>query len=301
MKEELLTFDEILRQESYVICDSSLTSISSPDWYQGCVYDARFFSEIDRDILGAEIIDSKSFLEVLRNPIVFTTKGILYELKNARDMIGDKLKFLKKQENLIGRKARKRFHKGDNQKILLQQILDTFYESSRQSGMSVFFPEQEFQYNALERIVFEVAKHTDSKINLDEFYPKTRAKLKKVQDFHTDEEMVASALYLSAVDSRGGCILTRDSDIRRILMNTLAYMSLSDVKGLYDILNTLKKHRIRIYYVIESERGYLVFDTSKFDSSRSKLSREIIDSIDEETRLLENNPFTQLWHKLRHR
>ncbi len=294
MKEELLTFDEILRQESYVICDSSLTSISGPDWYQGWVYDARFFSEINRDILETEIIDLKSFLEVLRNPIVFTTKGILYELKNTRDMIGDKLKFLKKQENLVGGKNRKRLHRGDNQRILLEQILDTFYESSRQSERSVFFPGQKIQYNVLERIVFEVTKHTDSKIDLDELYPEKRAKPKKVQDFHTDEEIVASALYLSAVDSRKGCILTRDSDIRRILMNTLAYMSLSDVKGLYDILNTVKKNRIRIYYVTESERGYLVFDTSEFDPSRRKLSREIIDSIDEETRLLENNLFTRL-------
>lgn len=294
MKEELSTFDEILRQESYVICDSSLTSISSPDWYQGWVYDARFFSEIKRDILEAEIMDLKYFLEVLRNPIVFTTKGVLYELKNARDMIGDKLKFLNKQENLVGGKNRKRLHRGDNQKILLQQILDTFYESSRQSESSVFFPRQKFQYNALERIVLKVTKHTDSKIDLDELYPEKRAKPKKVQDFHTDEEIVASALYLSVIDSRMGCILTRDSDIRRILMNTLTYMSLSDVKGLHDIRNTVKKNRIRIYYVTESERGNLVFDTSEFDPSRRKLSREIIDSIDKETRLLENNLFIPL-------
>lgn len=289
MKEELSTFDEILRQESYVICDTSLISISSPDWYQEWVYDARFFSEIKRDILEAEITDLKNFLEVLRNPLVFTTKGVLYELKNARDMVGDKLKFLNKQENFVERKDRRRFHRGDNQKILLQQILDTFYESSRQSEMSVFFPGQKFQYNALERIVFEVTKHTDSKIDLDEFYPKKRAKPKKVQDFHTDEEMVASALYLSAVDSRTGCILTRDSDIRRILMNTLSYMSLSDVNGLHDIRNTVKKNRIRIYYIVESKRGYIAFDTSKFDPSRSKLSREIIDSIDKETELMKNN------------
>ena len=280
MKEELLTFDEILRQESYVICDSSLTSISSSDWYQDRVYDARFFSEINSDILEAEIIDLEYFLEVLRNPLVFTTKGVLYELENTRDMVGDKLKFLNKQENLVGRKNRKRFHRGDNQRILLKQILDTFYESSRQSKGSVFFPEQKFQYNALERIVFKVTEHTDSKIDLDELYPKKRAKPKKVQDFHTDEEIVASALYLSAIDSRIGCILTRDSDIKRILINTLAYMSLSDVKGLHDIHNTVKKNRIRIYYVIESKRGDLVFDTSEFDPSRSKLSREIIDSID---------------------
>ena len=75
-------------------------------------------------------------------------------------------------------------------------------------------------------------------------------------------------------------------------MYTLAYMSLSDVKGLYDILNTVKKNRIRIYYVTESERGYLVFDTSEFN--KGKLSRETIDLIDKETRLLENNPFIQL-------
>ena len=282
MKEELLTFDEILRQESYVICDSSLTSVSYANWYQDGVYDASFFSEINRDILKAEIIDLKYFLEVLRNPFVFTTKGVLYELKNSRCMVGDKLKFLNKQENLMGRKNRKRFHRGDNHKILLQQILDTFYESSRQSESSVFFPEQKFQYNALERIVFKVTKHTDSKIYLDELYPKKRVKPKKVQDFHADEEMVASALYLSAVDSKIGCILTRDSDIRRILINTLAYMSLSDVKGFYDIRNTVKKNRIRIYYVTKSKRGDLVFDTSKFDHSRSRLSREIIDSIDKD-------------------
>lgn len=282
-KTEILTFEDVLSRESYVICDSALTSVVNLEWYWDGVYRARNFAGINSEYVKKEREYLESFLDLLTNPKVLVSEGVSLELQRARNMIGDKIKYLREMGKL--EKKKRKYHRGETQTELLSEVHALFHESFKEARRTSFSPGQKSEYGVLEKIVLSVTKHTNAKIDLDEFY-EHRAKPKNTEDFHTDEQIVAVALYLSVIENGEGCILTKDSDIKRILKNTLSYLALSNAKDSNEFFSLTKTNGIRIYFVSDFKRAESVFDSRSFDplTIRKRFSEEVIDKINQETR-----------------
>lgn len=276
-KTELLTFEDILEREGYAICDASIISPSNLNWYWEGVYRARNFSGINSEYVEGEAEYLKYFIEFLQNQNVFVARGVSLQIQRARYMVADKIKYLKMRE----KKDRDWKHQnGENKINLLQEVHDLFHSSFRETKRVSFLPKQRQKYNDLERIVMSVTEQTRAKVDLDEVYEQ-RAKPKRVQDFHADEQTVAAALYLSIIENRKGCILTRNLNIERILTNTLSYFFYSGNSQFNNFFSITRENEIRIYFVSDFQQVSFIFDSSNFYPS-SKISKEVVANIDEE-------------------
>jgi len=261
--ERCFTFADILREEYYVICDCSFTSLPGKDWYWDGVYEARKFSEVKQEELAEEIRCLRSFLSVLANPHAFTVPGIAAELKTAREMVAHKMKILKTRERNPPR-TRKHYN-GETQREQLQEIHDLFHESYREAITSFISPTQGLRYDVLEGITLRVTEETHAKLDFDSFYEKRR-KPKSIPDFHADEQLAATAIYLSAIENTRAAVLTRDSDIERILSNTLNYLVDSDKRRHRQYFHRAVKNGVVIYYVTGPEEARLTFESSNMSS-----------------------------------
>jgi hypothetical protein len=141
-----------------------------------------------------------------------------------------------------------------------------------------FLPRYKWEYDVLEKIVMRVTENTGAKIDLHEVY-NTRAKPRNIEDFHTDEQAVAASLYLSLAENKEVGILARDSDIRRILANTLSYLFYSEKNQFNDFLSQIRGNKIEVYFVSSFQQAKLVFDTDSFCPSQ-KISGGVANNID---------------------
>ncbi len=257
-----LNFEDILSKEEYLICDTSITNYLTPHSYW--IFPARNFSSIPSDFIEKEIESMKLFLELLSSPKVLTTDGVSHEIKNARNNIGDKIHFLSlREDHHLKGDERKRNNGKSDKRIKLEEIQELYHRSYEASKILAFSPSQRQIYSFLEKIVLSVTRNTCAKIDYNLFYQPDRP---KTEDFHTDEQLVAVALYLSSIEKKSGGVLTKDSDIKRILRNTIFYLTHSKNQGYREMINLLKDNGIRIYSQTGIWEAILKFDSSWFDS-----------------------------------
>ena len=160
-------------------------------------------------------------------------------------------------------------------------MIDLFYQSYIKARKTVLKPTQRDLYDSLEKLVFGVTNNTRSKIYFGANYKGSRKGNK--EDYHTDEQLVSLALCLS-VQGNESCIMTRDSDLRRILLNTVRYLSDPNIFSSQDyLLDSIRGNRIRIYHTFSSGEGEIVLDTSEFNPT-TRLSREERNGIDQALR-----------------
>ena len=89
----------------------------------------------------------------------------------------------------------------------------------------------------------------------------------KTENLHTDEQLVASALYLTAAENKSAAVITRDSDIRRILFNTLSYLTYQHTFAYAGIVESVRDSRTRIYHPFETNGFQQRYDTLNFDQN----------------------------------
>ena len=255
---QIFSFERIIDKEGYLICDTSAVSqlaLSSKK-----VYQTKSFSDFSLDLIEKEIEKISIFLEFMENPKILFTSKVSEEIRSIRDNLGNKIHFLRENYNLR-RNGRKSCDEKPIEQIKLEEIHELYNELHRASRRSVFFPGQRQIYSFLEKIVLSVTRNTDAKIDYGFFYRKDD-KPRKREDLHADEQLVAAALYLSAFERRNGGILTRDSDIKRILRNTLFYLKNSGQQGYIEIISLLRKNPISLYHAEENMEAKLLIDSS---------------------------------------
>ena len=255
----ILSFEELLEREKYILCDSSVGYHSDFNWYYEEVYGTGSFSRINEAVLRRVVVYLEDFLLFLSNPNVYTVSWVSCEFENARNMVEKKMHFLHAGYGF--RRKYKRPFQIPIQKELLEEIQTKFHEMYLQSRRSLLRPEKKKLYGSLENIVLGVTSNTNSKIDFDFLYGEYTGKEK--EDFHTDEQLVATALYLSLA-GKESCIFTRDSDIRRILINTLRYLSHPEAHNLGDMMEAVRENRVIIYYNAAPEQAEISLDTSQF-------------------------------------
>ena len=290
MVNQTLSFEEILEREEYVLADTSIDEYreNGSGWYREFIYPANSFSDIDEEVLRKKVSDLDFFISLLRNPHVYTSPGVVSEIKNGRDIVQGKIEYLKKEDgisdflnilfgqkipkrNLRRRKYQESNRNGNDQRELLDEIQDLYHGSSVRARRSILRPKRRGLYDRLENLVLKVTENTHSKIDFSLRYGELINGDKK--DFHTDEQLVSLALYLSMEGSRG-CIISGDSDFGRILINTFRYLSDPNASYSQDsLLDSIKENWVRFYYNSSKEVGTLVLDTFE-PISMTRLSSE---------------------------
>lgn len=275
-KRPVFTFNEILESNDYVLCDTSITGIEKGDWYWDSIYPVHRFSELDIGEIENKIRSIKSFNDFLMHLKVFVTGGVSRETFTIISLLADKIKFLSWRKGLTKRdgKLRREIEEESTEESVLKEIYNSFFESYVLTKRFRFeFPHgNNGAYNFLEKIVLNVAEHTHAKIDYEEVYHPNR-RPKKVEDFHTDEQLVATALYLSVVEEKSCGILTRDSDIRRILYHTLSYLTYyheHERPKYREILQSIKRWKIKVYHNtdVRSQLAELDYNSFKFNHKK---------------------------------
>jgi len=248
--ENILTFADILNQENYLICDSCVGSHPRLGWYKNGVYEAKTFSGIDIGLVREEINELTSFIELLMHKGVYVTPGVVLELKRMDEVAGNSMRYLNSRERRNGNANGKSGREIEG-RTALEEAQQMAHEAYRESRRAVFQPEQRSNYAFLEKAVIDITKEKRAKIDFGVLYEERKPR----EDHHTDEQIAAAALYLSSVVRTGCGILSRDSDIRRILVFALHDERLA---GIYDMI---QRNRIRIYSPIGLEKAVLDFDS----------------------------------------
>ena len=266
------SFQEILDAEDYVICDSSIRNALIKE-----IYPVKTFSNLDVDILHKSIESSSIFLSLLEDPNSLTTRGVIEEIETARDIIANQLRYLVQNSS----NGKKKYGERDKHKSgMLRQVQELHHQSYKVAKKSLFIPGNRQIYGFLERVVIAVAEMTEAKIDYSYLYGEQKAPKK---DNHTDEQLVSAALYLSAVDRKSGAILTKDSDIKRIVRHTLHYLYNSANNGYREIARLVKDHPVKVYQPEGPIHARLIWDSSWLERNGvpNFVSLDRIKSLDE--------------------
>ncbi len=261
----LLSFDDILEREDYVICDSGIADSGIED-----LYPLNHFLEIPTPLLKRQLGGVELFLQLLEDPGVITVPGVSREIKIARELLGSKLRYLLADTRRLSNGNRKRLmYKCRNKIKRLKRIQELHHILYQTLKRKAFAPREKPVYNFLESVVLSVAKNSDAKIDFGNSYGHESPR--PVEDFHTDEQLVAMAIYLSCVEGKSGGILTGDSDIKRILRNTIFYLAHSGHAGYREIINLVAKNPIKVYHIELPREAGISWDSS-WNFSRGNIS-----------------------------
>jgi len=265
MLEKNFSFADILNQGLLILTDGGAEVEDSSSWYKFKVYDSHTYSQIDCHSAH----NKAEFLEEFKNwwsePSVFTSEKVPEEIKRVLDCVRGKLKYLNEKERSKPKKHKKKnlklYHENiENARKLLGNVANLYNQIHQKAKKSVFKPNDLTKFICLENIVLTISKNSKAKQNFGYRYNDFDSKAK---DLHADEELVALALYSSIVDKEGVCIVTRDSDIYRLLLSAHCHLVHS---GIYDIngylLQALEKKPIHVYFSTTWDTLNHVLDTS---------------------------------------
>ena len=261
----IYSFESILQIEPLILIDTGIKDYTNPRWYKDKVYYASKFSQLDKSVLEQNLGILEKFKTQLSEPTVYTTKKVVEEIGGFVDIITEKLVTLNRFENLRHeRKNNRRYDKYDDsqEKKLLQELCFLYDQIYRLASHKVLKIENPKSFHGLEQIVLATGIFGGKKDFTDRYGMRTK---KKAEDRHTDEELVATALYLSITEGKQSCIVTPDSDIKRLLLKTKEYLTDKKTEDNEVYLKALTKNPVRVYFMKEGGSIKLAADTSQFN------------------------------------
>ena len=270
---ESISFETIINQEPLILIDSGIYAKSNEDWYEDGIYEAKRYSQLDTEILYSALLRLEKLENLLLEPNVKTIPKVIDEFIYIRDKLKEKLRNLNAHEKGIPKKYKdepklKECHEAvEYKKRILEDICFLFHNVQRiaKRSESLFIPQDKIKFYHLEKIVIATAEITEAKIDFSSRYHSFR---KKEEDLHTDEQLVAAALYLSIFDNLRSCILTSDSDIQRILKRTYNYLTSSLVSSNGQIARALKENPINVYFETGPETAGCRVDTCRLVTNK---------------------------------
>lgn len=288
--------EEVLEKEDKVICDLSIESDGEMDFYGRTIRPLSRFIDLQSDAVLKQIGFLDFFLNVLRHSKTIVLSGVTLENRTMINLLKTKIDFLTIEEERASRnKSRKGTggqHNLESERELLKEVYRLFRELGAQTKGKHFVPQQQVAYDFIERMVLSVASKTGAKIDTGKRYNPEREK--NVRDFHTDEQIVATALCLSIFENKSVAILTRDRDIKRILFNTLSYVSYLGRKEYTEMMKSSARRGIKLYRTGRIGEANLAYDIKEFNPSekRKEISPKKIREIFSATQPY--NPFVQI-------
>jgi len=266
----VLTFDDILQSSGYVLLDTGVTRSKKGNWLTKNFSDLKQRTDISLSGVEEETRSVEYFIQLLGNSNVFVTPRVSQEIFGFVDILKNLIVVLSRFKKI---RPKNWIKEADFDRLKeFYDLYETCYYKSRNSEFS---PHQLQRHGFLERIVLSVSEETNAKIEYGE-----ERRSKRREDLHTDEQLVASALYLSFVEGKSGAIITIDSDIKRILFNTLSYLTYPYISVYRDVVNSATTSGIRICYSTPDSEFQQRYNSSEFTSnSRLVIPREKLAAI----------------------
>ncbi len=243
------SLQNIIETEGFILLDTGGVNRDTCSWYKDLVFGAKTFCQLDQDELEKVKISSHQFYDCIEMPNTHFVSGVVEELRYFREVIRRKLRDM----NQTGKEMIKHKEINPNNngyyptKELLEGIAMKYCEIHRKARRKILKPEDKALYDYIEREVIDIATKCWSKRDYSIRYENRSIKL--TQDNHTDEQIVATAIYYSIHDNQGSAILTVDSDLARILSDVKHQMQYYKSNIGQQICEYLAKNPIKVYFL----------------------------------------------------
>lgn len=297
----VVPLEDILSSEDFIILGNCVGE-SDSDWYHELVYPTSFFSELDFERLSAVRTSLANHLPVISHPNVYVCPLVREEMRTIKEIVGDKLRALNQNEEhkpkSRRKKAYKRHNKGsqENQEVF-EDIQQLYFDQHKAASKSLFSSRDRETFEALEKIVRNVTQNTRVKGRLHAKYG-TDFESRQGKDSHTEEQLVAVALYRCLIDASPSCIFTNDSDIFRVLLATQKHL-LTYSAAHREIMHSFEENPIMTYFKCSGEIHMLADITTlsqKYRSALPEIPEEIAEQIGKEMAFLSE----KIWGRYPH-
>lgn len=246
----IFTFEGVKSASDYIICDSCV-SYAGTNWFGDTLLGLHKKPEFSLKGIEKESEAARNFIGFLENPRVCVTPGVSDEILAFINILRKNMELAKAKAGYRRGWAKREDFESLGEYCRLQQDC---YDACKESE---FFPSQITEYKYLEKIVLGVTAETGAKI------PYGRKGNTNNTGSFTDEQLVASALYFITAENKSCSIITRDADIRRILFNTLSYLTHPVNLFHAGIVEATAMNQLGIYCPLETG-FYNVYSTIEF-------------------------------------
>jgi len=266
---------ELTRNGSLGLVDSGLTSYGVGNWYDGYLYYIHSFTKIDADVLFPVLTKVEQYQDLLSIHSIHSVPKAAQEVQRMRTILTDKLKFLNRTANT--RDARKQHHTNLDAselrqiaKDLLENICWNYREAERLTRRKQLSPSGD-AFKTLDTLISSITTELCSKKN----YALRHGDSPYVhgEDLHTDEQLVATAIFYSIFRNQSCYILTADSDIARIVQNTYWFLTEETQPLANAVKLRLNEVPVKVFFKNGDDSFEGVTDTS--DLSREYLTRNL--------------------------
>lgn len=266
LQKEFFTLEQLLEREPLILMDTGVQT-SKGDLYAEGIYPYKHFSEMNPDILNLFLSDYISTEGLIRNPNVFTVEPVISELIRFENILRNKLEHMNRTYADLRTNPRRQFKKMDmldfdmaeHNREILGEVPFAINRIVRYSQRKLVKIEDRKKFIRMAERTYRIAKRPKVKVSYAARY--NRQHVSKHEDLHADEELVAAALYLTAIEGQPSAIFTGDSDILRILNCTI--LDLDKQERWSRVKEAFGMFPIKVYFT-NSESGInLAYDTSK--------------------------------------
>jgi len=210
-------FRQISDERKDLFIDTGAVTGEDSQWYRETVAPAESIFSLDPDSLSKTIGCIELFARFFRKGAVrsYVTPKVLQEIITFNEILKHRVKKIMASDiNLIYVPAMLNHKRG-----LLKEVQESYRRLASLAARNIFPVPDRAILNHLDSKVRSIALERKSKRK----YLKNPIKTPGYCDKHTDEEVVASAIYHSVVDRRASNILATDRDLGNILNDAVGY------------------------------------------------------------------------------
>jgi len=276
---KIVPLTPVLESGEILFLDSGFFS-RGHSFFQNLLYGKERFHQLDShglQLLNAVLSKSVRYLSF---PHTFSTPKVVQEMERTVDMLANKWFYLIRQENRNQTQRWKPHGPQEGRSRYGKDLLSracAYYREIAQRTRTSLFPVQDAEtFETLERAIIQIGEKSKAKINYATGEEKARQS--KRVDLHTDEQLVAAAMYISLIEQAPCSIVSADSDIQRLVVQTQIYFG--EHPDLGRVSRALIDHPVSVYFVSGEHTAECKVDTSQPDSFRyayaSRRERDIL-------------------------
>jgi hypothetical protein len=269
LEQKLKRIEDIVQDEPLVLLDGSIIPDGKgmANWYYSSIYGCYCFSKLNFGLVETILENLDSIISIFSMPNTHTVSPVADEIKRIKHIVYDKLRWLRKQEEIyvasmasrrrqIGSRKYSQMQRG---RSLMENLCFGCCTLSRKAAKSVL-KINDSRYDDIVDFMLDLSERSDVKRRYG--WEDTSG---EHEDLHGDEYLAAASLYLSLVEGKRNAIITRDSDIRRLLLKAEEYMLRTESYRL--VVDAFSKAPVLLYYVVKKGTGELQVDTQNRENS----------------------------------
>ena len=241
--QEKYSLQEVLYVEKNLLVDTNMISrIKGNGWYNDYIRGKECFYDIDGTILEERIKFVSEFRDLLNRSNIQMVSECRREKKRVISLLQNQLKYLDQRNHYSSSEP--------ENKRLMKQLIFEFKQLDECARQNEYNPADARRLKYFFELTKTISRNSNAKKDFSERYHNNN---KNRTDTHADEKMVAVGLYSSIIENKRMGILTRDSDLYRLLISAQLHLMHLGNKPISDgIHRLLINNPVLIYYFPKS-------------------------------------------------